>query len=52
MPDSEPRGVFCSNPDCPHHVGNPEASPAWDHDCPVRDGVLVCEACGAPMVAP
>lgn len=51
-PAPEPRGVFCSNPECPHWEGNPEAFPVWDQDCPVRDGVPVCQACGAPMVHP
>lgn len=52
MNDDEPRGVLCSNPECPLWEDNPEAFPVWDHDCPVREGVLVCQACGSPVVHP
>ena len=48
--DGNPYGVYCSNPACGHYVRKEGAHPIWSDDCPIKDGALVCDVCGAPVV--
>lgn len=49
---NQPFAVFCTNPDCAHHVDGEAALPHWSEDCPLHLGVLRCPECGAPAVRP
>lgn len=48
----DPFAVFCTSPDCAHHLHAESAIPHWSEDCPFHLGVLRCPACGAPVVRP